>query len=107
MTTSLKLSKNELFELLKEFNYEINKRRKYEIVDCSNPLQKISYFNNCIDFINSLKSIDFIERLFIHNKRTDSVEAIEVDDCCNVEWSKLNYFEIECSGIVHRFNRRQ
>jgi|GEM_PF-2401262 len=105
MVKSLKLAKDELFQLLEDFNCSNNTNTKCLKFDFMEPSEDVIYFTNYIDFINSLHSIDLI-KVFLESNKNCVVKNIEVNIFCNIDKTRKDNFS-EYTGQQYRFYKKR
>ncbi len=104
MIKSLRLTKDELFKLLQDFECPNNKKvrcTKFDYVELS---ENIFYFTDYFEFINSVENIDLI-KVFLEFDRKAIIKNIEVNIFCNIDMTRTDDWA-EYSGQSYRFNKK-
>ena len=91
------LIKDELLELLADYNCETSKKRKYLMIDFNNKTKFLKYFNNYIEAINSLNNIHSIN-VFEFLNDWYQLRKLEINIYYDIYCSIEDNFEKKVSG---------
>lgn len=104
MVKSLRLTKEELFQLLEDFECSNNKKTRCVKHDYKELSERIFYFTDYYEFMNSVENIDTI-KVFLEFDGKAIIKNIEVNIFCNIDKTRTDDFA-EYSGLSYRFNKK-